>query len=95
MQEGLRMRSIAACFMIIALAGCVAAEQVRRPAATPRPSARPAYNLAGYPAAFKDGYIDGCETAKKSSYALKDKRRFDNDKQYRLGWNDGFSLCKR
>jgi hypothetical protein len=39
--------------------------------------------------------MDGCETAKKSAYALKDKHRFVKDTQYRLGWNDGLSLCKR
>jgi hypothetical protein len=80
------------------LAGCAATEKAQRPTGSLEPSrstARPIYNLAGYPPAFKDGYTDGCETAKKSAYALKDKRRFANDKQYRLGWNDGFSLCNR
>ena len=92
------MRSIAACLLITALAGCAATEQASSSARSSepvRPSAKPIYNLAGYPPAFKDGYTDGCETAKKSAYALKDKRRFANDKQYRLGWNDGFSLCRR
>jgi hypothetical protein len=89
---------VGACLLITVLAGCAATEKAQRPAgslAPSRPTARPIYNLAGYPPAFKDGYIDGCETAKKSAYALKDKRRFANDKQYRLGWNDGFSLCSR
>ena len=89
------MRSIAACLLIIAFAGCASTEQAQRPAGPLSPSARPAYNLSGYSPAFKEGYIDGCETAKKSAYALKDKHRFANDKQYRLGWNDGLSLCKR
>ncbi|SEL41688.1 hypothetical protein [Nitrosovibrio tenuis] len=89
------MRSIAAFFLITALAGCAATEQAQRSGGPPRPSARPVYNLTGYPPAFKDGYIDGCETAKKTSFALKDKRRFASDTQYRLGWNDGFSLCRR
>ncbi len=89
------MRSIAAFFLIMALAGCAATEQAQRPGGPLRPSVRPAYNLTGYPPAFKDGYIDGCETAKKTAFALKDKRRFANDTQYRLGWNDGLSLCRR
>ena len=54
----------------------------------------PAYNLAGYPPATRDGYIDGCESARKSEYGRKDDRRFAADAQYRMGWNDGFSICK-
>ena len=57
-------------------------------------AAPPAYNLAGYPPAVKEGYIDGCESAKHSAYARKDARRMDEDKQYAMGWNDGFSICK-
>jgi len=57
-------------------------------------SAQPAYNLSGYPPAFKDGYIDGCETAKGSSYSFRDERRFAADNQYRMGWSDGFDICR-
>jgi hypothetical protein len=56
-------------------------------------STRPTYNLAGYRPAFKEGYIDGCETAKKSSYGLKDEKRFVEENQYRNGWKDGYNLC--
>jgi hypothetical protein len=56
---------------------------------------RPAYNLAGYPPAVREGYIDGCETAKKSEYGRKDEARWSADAQYRMGWNDGFSICNR
>lgn len=55
----------------------------------------PTYNLAGYPPAVRDGYIDGCETAKKSDYGRKDEKRFAADARYRMGWNDGFSICSR
>ena len=54
---------------------------------------RPAYNLAGYPPAARDGYIDGCESAKRSEYAHKDAKRMARDAQYATGWNDGYSLC--
>ena len=54
----------------------------------------PTYNLTGYPPAVRDGYIDGCETAKNTSYARKDARRMAGDPQYSMGWNDGFSICK-
>jgi hypothetical protein len=58
-------------------------------------ASRPAYNLAGYPPAVRDGYIDGCESAKRTQYARKDARRFADDAQYSMGWNDGFSICKK
>jgi hypothetical protein len=57
-------------------------------------ASRPAYNLAGYPPAVKEGYIDGCESAKHSAYARKDAKRMGDDKQYAMGWNDGYSICK-
>ena len=64
--------------------------QERRAKAAP-----PAYNLAGYPPAVREGYIDGCETAKKSDYGRKDDKRFAADPQYRMGWNDGLSICTK
>ncbi len=65
-----------------------AAAQQRRQQAS-----RPTYNLTGYPPAVKEGYIDGCESAKKSQYARRDAKRMDTDPQYSMGWNDGFSIC--
>jgi hypothetical protein len=67
-----------------------AAAQQRREQAS-----RPAYNLTGYPPAVRDGYIDGCESAKKTRYARRDAKRMDSDPQYEMGWNDGFSICSR
>jgi hypothetical protein len=67
-----------------------AAAQQRREQA-----ARPAYNLTGYPPAVRDGYIDGCESAKRSRYARKDARRIAADAQYEMGWNDGYSICAK
>ncbi|MBL0143287.1 MAG: hypothetical protein IPP91_14560 [Betaproteobacteria bacterium] len=55
----------------------------------------PAYNLTGYPPAVRDGYVDGCESARKSAYGRKDEIRFPADAQYRMGWNDGYSICSR
>lgn len=66
----------------------------QRPSGPLPPSTRPVYNLAGYPKAVQDGYIDGCETAKQSAYGFKDKKRFAADAQYQMGWNDGFSICR-
>ncbi|HXS52586.1 MAG TPA: hypothetical protein VN782_08650 [Usitatibacter sp.] len=56
---------------------------------------RPAYNLAGYPPAARAGYVDGCESAKRSEYGHKDESRMANDPQYAMGWNDGYSICSR
>ena len=56
---------------------------------------RPQYNLTGYPPAVRDGYIDGCETAKQSAYGRKDEKRMASDAQYAMGWNDGHSICGR
>ncbi len=81
--------------LVVLFAGCTTTGQSQRPEGPLPPSARPVYNLSGYSPAFKDGYVDGCETAKKTRYAQKDPGRFSTDGQYRLGWNDGFSLCSR
>ncbi|WMJ07821.1 hypothetical protein [Nitrosomonas sp. sh817] len=65
-----------------------------RPAGPLPQSAKPKYNLTGYPAEVQQGYIDGCETAKNTSWAFKDLNRYDKDGQYRMGWDDGFMMCK-
>jgi hypothetical protein len=82
-------------------AGCGSLPPAPQQTETPKESAerraraaRPAYNLTGYPPAVREGYIDGCESAKKTSYARKDAKRMAGDPQYSMGWNDGFSLCK-
>lgn len=67
----------------------VAATQRRAQAAPPK------YNLAGYPPAVRDGYIDGCESAKRTALARKDARRMAGDPQYSMGWNDGYALCDK
>jgi len=56
---------------------------------------RPVYNLSGYPPAARDGYIDGCESAKKSAWGGKDEKRYAADAQYQTGWKDGYSICSR
>lgn len=74
---------------------------VIQPKPTPRPvgplppSTRPTYNLSGFPPATKEGYIDGCETAKKTRWGYKDEVRYTNDLQYRMGWDDGHGICGR
>jgi hypothetical protein len=95
------MRRPAALLFPFLLASCAALQPSPPPEETPAQAAerrarapRPAYNLAGYPPATRDGYIDGCESARKSEYGRKDEKRFAADAQYRMGWNDGFSICR-
>ena len=52
-------------------------------------------NLAGYPPAFRDGYLDGCETSKRTSGRKRDEDRFKHDPQYASGWRDGNDICTR
>ena len=89
--------------VLLAAAGC--ATPLAPPPDQPEPVAaakerrqqapRPEYNLAGYPPAVREGYIDGCESARKSRYARRDAARLDADRQYAMGWRDGFSICSR
>ena len=82
---------------VLLVAGCAAIKpETPQQAHEQRVKAtRPTYNLAGYPPAVKEGYIDGCETAKHSQYAHKDAKRMADDPQYSMGWNDGFGICKK
>jgi hypothetical protein len=98
------MRDMRILTVLLLLAGC-AAPHLAPPPDKPEPPAaaqqrrekasRPTYNLTGYPPAVREGYIDGCESAKKTQYARRDARRMDADPQYSMGWNDGFSICSR
>ena len=89
------MARLIAIMTILVIAGCASpsANKKMKPLVPLVSSTLPTYNLAGYRPAFKDGYIDGCETAKKSSYGLKDEKRFAEENQYRNGWKDGYNLC--
>jgi hypothetical protein len=95
------MRRHAHLILALAAAGCGALlpapdmpETPIEAAARRAKATKPAYNLTGYPPAARDGYIDGCESAKQTSFARKDARRMGADPQYAMGWNDGFSICK-
>jgi hypothetical protein len=53
----------------------------------------PSVNLSGYSQSFKDGFAAGCKTARGTS--TKDEARMRSDTDYRLGWDDGSSVCAR
>lgn len=50
-------------------------------------------NLAGFPPAYKQGYADGCASARALLGSTKDAKRFKSDRQYAQGWRDGADVC--
>ena len=50
-------------------------------------------NLQGFPLEYRQGYADGCASARDAE--RKDAARFKSDGQYRTGWQDGIALCKK
>jgi hypothetical protein len=72
----------------IAIMGCA-----RAPIA---PEHRPAganVNLSGFPPEFRQGYADGCSSAKGPR--VRDEARNREQPQYASGWRDGFDICSR
>jgi hypothetical protein len=58
-------------------------------ATAPSKAPAPRYNLAGYPAGFKEGYADACATPRRRS-----AERFKSDNDYSMGWQDGSGVCR-
>ena len=58
------------------------------PQSTPRQ-----VNQSGYSTAFKQGYADGCDSVR--SVRRRDEQRFQTEADYMIGWNDGYSICRR
>lgn len=77
---------LALCAAVVLLAGCAGSQQ--------RPPARQVVNQSGYSATFKQGYADGCGSAQSSS-RRRDEQRYQRETDYMMGWNDGYSICKR
>lgn len=65
------------------LAGCAGA-----------PPPEKSVNLSGYSQAFKQGYAEGCDSA-RGPRITKDDARFREDADYMMGWNDGYGICRR
>lgn len=63
-------------------------------ACAPAPQKEPDINLAGYPPAFQEGYLDGCNSARRGR-TIRDEARFKSDSQYSAGWRDGHDICKQ
>lgn len=69
---------------VMLFAGCMAQSG-------PAPQSR--VNLSGYSAAFRHGYNDGCDSARAS--LRRNEKRYLGDSDYKMGWNDGHSVCQR
>lgn len=55
--------------------------------------------LAGQPLEYRQGSSEGCDSGYVAAghpyYRFrKDAYRFDSDRLYQQGWNDGFARCK-
>jgi hypothetical protein len=64
-----------------------------KPAPPPATRSLPNVNLSGYPPAFREGFRDGCDSF-RGNYR-RDGTRFNKDNDYTIGWQDGFSICRR
>lgn len=89
------MRVAAALCLAVALAACANLPSGRTGGNGDAPAARPApnVNLSGYNAAFKDGYADGCDSARAAQ--RRNAKRYGTDTDYTMGWNDGHAMCAR
>jgi hypothetical protein len=58
-----------------------------------KPGAAPPVNLSGYSASFKEGFKQGCNSARGQE--RRDDARAAVDSQYAQGWQDGKAICGR
>jgi len=94
-----RSRNALAWSLLALMAGCatVAPPPPAPVTAPPLPATKepppPNVNLDGFPLPYRQGYADGCASAKGAE--RKDGARFGSDPNYRTGWQDGVALCKK
>jgi hypothetical protein len=81
-----KVRTTLTIAAVIALGGCAQTQTQPR-------SAPPPVNLSGYSAAFKEGFKDGCDSARGSE--RRDEKRQGADAQYAQGWQDGKAICSK
>ena len=62
---------------------------------TPVKQTTPNVNLGGYPPAFREGYVDGCNNARSGRSQVPDDARMKADPMYASGWRDGHDICAR
>ena len=89
--------------LAILLAGCAATPSGPGAPASAHPTVRSDVaaqsprvanrNLSGYSPAFRQGYLEGCQSA--GGNRQRDEGRYKADTDYVMGWNDGYSVCRR
>ena len=92
-------KAFSAILLAAGIAGCAGTPPVSRPAPTdPLSQAQPPrssnLNLAGFSVAFRQGYTDGCDSGRDQN-RRRDEGRYKSDLDYTMGWNDGYSVCRR
>ena len=91
--------------LALLIAGCAATSPAPSRAPAPQPEVTQVEpgpqgtrkinrNLSGYSLAFKQGYVEGCESA-GSGTQRRNESRYKKDMDYSMGWNDGYSVCRR
>ena len=85
MKTGNWKRACKRGLLLVLLAGCAELQ--------PQPAA-PRVNLTGFSPSFKEGYADGCESAGTRNQR-RHEGRYKTEADYMMGWNDGFSACRR
>jgi hypothetical protein len=83
---------------LVVLTGCATVAPPPQPTTAPpvpanREPSPPNVNLSGFPLPYRQGYADGCSSA--SGTQRKDAARFESDPNYRIGWQDGVTLCRK
>ena len=99
------VRCTAAALLAALIAGCATTSTAPSPTPSSQPRVSQAEpgaqvsrtinrNLSGYSLAFKQGYVEGCESAGSGSQR-RNESRYKSDTDYSMGWNDGYSVCRR
>lgn len=78
--------------LAVLVTGCASAP-APDPQSTPTPKAT--VNLSGFPAEFKQGYADGCLSARPNTARTRNEERYKSDTNYAQGWRDGYDICRR
>jgi hypothetical protein len=93
MNAGSRKSTCHAALLAGLLAGCSVEPPAPKPTQSVASGLTPV-NLSGYSAPFKEGYSDGCTSAGARNERRNDIR-YKTEADYMMGWNDGFSLCRK
>ena len=99
----LNARSLVAAGALLVAAGCATTGPAPAPAPPSPPATAPTpanveppppnVNLSGFPLPYRQGYADGCASARGTE--RKDATRFAADGNYRTGWQDGRAICAK